>query len=133
MEHLNTNATKTSLKSSQLLNQFLEIKRTNRTLVNILFWWEGKRLLFNLMVLTIGVLCYLFQNIMTASDFVFSKKEILIFIVLYNICYSGLCLVEFLIPKNKTYAPSAFKNALFICASVISIPTLFHTVEHLIF
>lgn len=85
------------------------------------------------MVLTIGVLCYLFQNIMTASDFVFSKKEILIFIVLYNICYSGLCLVEFLIPKNKTYAPSAFKNALFICASVISIPTLFHTVEHLIF
>ena len=133
MEHSKTNTSKSTLKIGHILNHFLEIKSTKRTLVDIFFWWEGKRLHFNLIVLAICFLCYAFQEVISNSTFTFSKEEIVLFIILYNICYSTFCVIEFFIPKNRQYAPKAFKNGLFVCAAVLSIPTVFHTLENLIF
>lgn len=136
MEHY-TNTPKAALKPLKLrnlFNQYLAVKKSNRTLFDIFLWWERKRTAFNIVVLALCYLSFEVQRLLTHSSAeLFTKRELIIFIVLYNIVYSTFCVLEFFVKKNRKYGPIMFKNALFICSAIITIPTVFHIVERIVF
>lgn len=135
MNQTNTpKATLKPLRLSQKLDQYLVVKKTRRNLLDIFLWWERKRVVFNILVLSLCFLSFEIQKISTSSSInFFTKRELIIFIVLYNIIYSSFCVLEFFLKKNKKHGPSMFKNALFICASIITIPTVFQILATIIF
>ena len=133
-----TNTSKAALKPlklGNLFNQYLAVKKSKRNLIDIFLWWERKRIAFNIVILALCYTCFKGQQFLTHSSTseLFSKREFIIFVVLYNIVYSSFCVFEFFIKKNRKYAPSMFKNALFICTAIITIPTVFHIMEKIIF
>lgn len=137
MAQFNTNTSKASLKPikvTQLFNQYLAIKKSKRTLMDIFLWWERKRIAFNIIVLTLCYTCFEIQKFTTQSTAdIFTKRELIIFIIGYNLFYSGICVLELIIKKNKSFGPNTFKNALFICTAIVTIPTLFHIIETMAF
>lgn len=137
MEHYNTNTTKASLKPiklSQILNQYLVVKKSKRTLMDIFLWWERKRIAFNIIVIGLYFLSFELQQLTThTTTDLFSSRKLVLFIIGYNIIYSSFCILEFFIKKNKKFAPSMYKNALFICTTIITIPTVFHILETIVF
>lgn len=138
MDQYNTNTSKAQLKPlklSQVFNQYLSVKKTNRTLMDIFLWWERKRIAFNMIVVGLFYICMHTQNLFNQSstEELFSKRELILFIVLYNIIYSGFCVLEFFIKKSRKFGPTMFKNALFICTAIITIPTIFNLLEKIAF
>lgn len=137
MAQYNTNTSKASfkpLKANNLFNQYLSIKKSKRTLMDIFLWWERKRIAFNIIVLALCYTCFEIQKIAThATADIFTKREMILFIIGYNIIYSSFCVLEFFIKKSKSFAPNMFKNALFICTVIVTIPTLFHILESIAF
>lgn len=133
-----TNTRKGTIKSNRLshsINQFLNVKKTKRTLFDIFLWWEQKRIVFNLFILALCFFCFKIQKVITGTSHaeLFTERQLLIFVILYNIVYSSFCVLEFFLKKNRRYAPHVFKNALFICTSIITIPTVFQILETIIF
>lgn len=133
MPHFKTNSRKTyegAVKVTRLLNEYLLIQNKNRSLIDIFLWWERKRITFNIIVLTIWYSCFqIHLFFFKESESSFSKRELILFIFFYNIVYSSFCVLEFLIKKDKKYAPNMFKNGLFICTAIVTIPTLFHLLQ----
>ncbi|MDG1803849.1 hypothetical protein [Flavicella sp.] len=102
--------------------------------MDIFLWWERKRIAFNIIVLALCYTCFEIQKIATHSTAdLFTKREMILFIVGYNVIYSSFCVLEFFIKKSNSFAPNMFKNALFICTVVVTIPTLFHILESIAF
>lgn len=137
MAHYNSNTSKATLrpvKVNQLFNQYLAVKKSKRTLMDIFLWWERKRISFNMIILGLCYFSFEIQKLTThVTADLFTKRELVIFIIGYNLIYSSFCVLEFFIKKNKKFAPTMFKNALFICTAVITIPTVFHILETIAF
>lgn len=118
MEHYNTPPSKSFLKTSkisQYLTHCLRIKKTNRTLIDILLWWESKRFFFNFVLLVLNYLfyklTYLFNH---TNEIAFFNKRNLSLMLLVNILYSLSCVYEFILPSNTNFAPNAYKKGLLL-------------------
>jgi uncharacterized membrane protein YidH (DUF202 family) len=129
-----SNAELKPFKLKNLFNQYLIIKKKKRNLLDVFLWWERKRIVFNLFILALCFISFEIQKLIpnSSSSEIFTKRELIIFIILYNIIYSSFCVVEFFLKKNRTYGPNTFKNGLFICTAVITIPTVFQIIERII-
>jgi hypothetical protein len=122
MEHFNTSPSKSffrSSKMSQYLTGYFHIKKTNRTLIDILLWWESKRFFFNFVLLVLNYifykLTYLFNH--TNEIALFNKRNLSLFL-LVNILYSLSCVYEFILPSNTKYAPIAYKKGLLLSLGI---------------
>tara|TARA_B100000809_G_scaffold63282_2_gene59983 strand:- start:4581 stop:5003 length:423 start_codon:yes stop_codon:yes gene_type:complete len=139
MEHYTktTKADPKPLNLNKLVKKYLFVTKTKRNLFDVFLWWERKRIAFNIFVLTLCYISFEIQNLATntfySSAEIFTKRELIIFIVFYNIIYSCFCVFEFINKKSRKYGPNVFKNSLFICTSIVTIPTVFQVIETFIF
>jgi len=132
MEQMKTKTAKVYTKTlslSLLLNSYLEVKKTNRNLIDIILWWESKRITFNIILFSIGFMCIQLSHLflsLSSEESIYSNHQILACIILSNAAYSLSCVSEFFIKKDNFYAPKLFKNGLLFCIIIALSPTLFH-------
>ena len=122
MENYNTNPSKSFFRTpvtSLHLSHYLRIKKTNRSLIEILLWWESKRFFFNFVLLVIDYLLYKLTKLLVhTNDIVFFNKRNLSLFLLVNILYSLSCVYEFILPSNTKYAPNAFRKGLLLALGI---------------
>ena len=107
-----------------------------------IIWWEERRVLYNLIVLIIGLIslliskfCYLYiqkETLEPSEDFV-EPIVILLFAILCNVCYTFGWLTEIFVKKNTTYAPKMFKIGLFFTLFWVLLPAIIHLVWTIIY
>ena len=137
MEHYNNNTSKATIKPtkvSQIFNNYLAIKNSERTLMDIFLWWERKRIAFNAVILSLCYVSFKIEELTgSVSGDLFTRRELIVFIIAYNIIYSNFCVLEFFIKKSKNFAPFVFKNALYISTGYVTVPTVLHLLESIRF
>lgn len=116
MELQNTNPSKLHTNTQKLttaLQHYLFVKTTQRTLFDMLIWWESKRFLYNLVIIAFSYLLHITMNLVDkVSVTPFFSKTHLSILLLSNIFYSTCCVLEFISPKSTSFAPKTYKKAL---------------------
>ena len=80
----------------KIFNDYLFVTKYKRSLIDVFLWWERKRIVFNAFILSLCLICYVIQNIsMSTTSYIFTKRELILFFVTYNIAYSAFCVIEF--------------------------------------
>ena len=114
----------------KILDSFLEVKTTKRTNLQIVFWWELRRLLYNAIVLvagflSIGIMLKASSGIVQLNpgeDF-YEPVMILIFAFLSNLFYTLGWFTEIIIKRSITYGPKMFKRGLYFTLFWIFLPS----------
>ena len=106
---------------SQLLDKLLKVNTTERNFLQIILWWEIRRILYNIIVLIAGILSIL---IMTSAATGIVKLEpgedfyepilIPVFAILCNLGYTLGWLTEIFVKPSISYGPKMFKNGLYL-------------------
>lgn len=118
-----------SIKLLQTIDLLLEVKKENRNLLEIIYWWELKRIPYNLILVTLGFLsikCSHYFLGLAADENVYDFNFLLASILFFNLAYSLSCVSELFTKKSITYAPSLFKKGLFVVALIYVLPVILH-------
>jgi len=99
------------------LNQLLQVKKVDRSIIQIIVWWEVRRLLYNVIVLVAGIIIIIIIMVTAASEHVhlqpgedfYEPIMIPIFASLCNLCYTLGWLTEIFIKRSLGYGPKMFK------------------------
>ena len=114
-----------------LLNRFLNVENENRNFIQIIFWWEIRRILYNIIVLFFG---FLSLSIMSAivtiepGEDLVEPLAIIAFATLCNIGYTLGWFTELFVKKNQTYGPKMFKLGLFFTLFFVMLPSFIHII-----
>ena len=115
----------------KILNQFLKIKQEDRNALQIIGWWEIRRILFNLIVLFFGLISMSIMssliNLAPGEDLQ-EPFAIIGFIILYNLGYTLGWLSEIFNKKSKTYGPKMFKIGLYFTLFWVFLPAIIHII-----
>jgi len=114
-----------------MLDQFLEVKKGKRTVVQIIGWWELRRILYNIIIFIGAMLSWTIMYAVVSLDAGEDLQEplaIIGFIILCNIGYTLGWLVE--IGLGETSGPSSgmFKLGTYITLGVIFLPAVLHII-----
>jgi hypothetical protein len=112
------------------LNKLLQVKTEDRNLFQVIFWWELRRILYNIIVLIAGILSLVIMIAATSGrvylepgeDF-FEPIMIPIFAFLCNMGYTLGWLTEVFIKRSATYGPKMFKRGLYFTLFWIFLPS----------
>jgi hypothetical protein len=118
-----------SLKAQLYVDSLLEVKKEKRTLLEIIYWWEIKRIPYNLILVTLGYLSIKGSHFLLnldANEHVYEFDFLIASIIFFNIAYSLSCVSELFIKKSTKYAPNLFKKGLVFCALIYILPVLLH-------
>ncbi len=112
------------------LDKLLQVKTENRSFIQVVIWWELRRILYNIIVL-IGAILSIVIMLTAASgrvqlepgeDF-YEPIMIPIFAFLCNMGYTLGWLTEVFIKRNLTYGPKMFKRGLYFTLFWLFLPT----------
>jgi hypothetical protein len=105
-----------------------------RTTLSLLNWWESRRLKYNLIVGTSGVFSLGFMRIITwlppsPHDMPLNWKQVVVFGVLANVCYSAGWLAELGLEKlwgrrALPAGPTLFRQGLSFSVGLTLLPSL---------
>ena len=113
------------------LDKLLEIYYEDRSVFQIIFWWELRRILYNLIVLACGIfslsIISLLVNLKSGEDLE-EPIGILIFGILCNLGYTLGWITEIFREKSNTYGPKMFKFGLFFTLFFVFLPLMLHIV-----
>lgn len=113
------------------LDILLEVHNEDRNAIQIIFWWELRRILYNIIVFILGFISLIIisaiVNVQAGEDLI-EPIAIIGFVILCNIGYSLGWLTEIFIKKNKKYGPKMFKIGLYLTLSLVFLPLLIHIV-----
>ncbi len=113
------------------LDKLLEVYYIDRNVFQIIFWWELRRILFNLIALTGGIISLSLMsaivNVPPGEDLV-EPFAIIGFGILCNLAYSLGWLTELFIKRNNNYAPKMFKIGMLLTLFFIFLPLAIHIV-----
>lgn len=111
------------------LDKLLEVYYIDRNVFQIIFWWELRRILYNIIVLLAGIISLLLMsaivNVPPGEDLV-EPFAIIGFGILCNLGYSLGWLTEIFIKRGNTYGPKTFKIGLFFTLFFIFLPLTIH-------
>jgi hypothetical protein len=114
----------------KFLDRLLEVYDEDRNTFQIIFWWELRRILYNLIVLVFGVVSLLLMsamvNVQPGEDLV-EPFAILGFGILCNLGYSLGWLTEIFIKRDNAYGPKMFKIGLSFTLFFVFLPLAIHT------
>ena len=102
-----------------LLNNYLKVPQESRNFLQIILWWEKKRIAFNLFLAFIGVFCILASQLFKGNSIPFSQvnfPKIITLFLFINLGYSLSCISELGLKNNSNYAPSLLKKGFVFCA-----------------
>lgn len=113
----------------KILNRFLTVDAENRNFFQIIFWWEIRRILYNLIVLFFGFLSLgiisALVSLQPGEDLV-EPIAVLLFAVLCNIGYTLGWFTELFVKRSTTYGPKMFKIGLIFTLFVVMLPAMIH-------
>lgn len=118
-----------SLKAQLYVDSLLEVKKEKRTLLEIIYWWEVKRIPYNLILVTLGYFSIKSSHFLLGLDVnenVYDFNFLIASIIFFNIAYSLSCVSELFIKKQNNYAPSLFKKGLVFCSLIYLLPVVLH-------
>ena len=101
----------------KLLDKFLRVERKNRSKMQILMWWELRRIPYNILV---GIAGYISMSVMESrfepkfeGEDVVEPISIFAFVILINACYTLGWISETARDNDETYGPRIYKIGLF--------------------
>ena len=111
------------------LDKLLEVYYVDRNAIQIIFWWELRRILYNIIIL-IGIFISLILmspivNVPPGEDLI-EPLAIIGFGILCNIAYSLGWITELFIKRDNTYGPKMFKIGLLFTLFFIFLPLVIH-------
>jgi len=113
------------------LDKLLDVYFEDRSIVQIIFWWELRRILYNLIVLLYGIICLIVMsaivNVPQGEDLV-DPLMIIGIGILCNLGYSLGWLTEIFRRKSNTYGPKMFKIGLTLTLFFVTTPLAIHIV-----
>ena len=113
------------------LDRLLEVDSEDRSTFQILFWWELRRILYNIVVLAFGIMSLVIisaiVNVQPGEDLI-EPFAIIGFGILCNLCYSLGWLTEIFRKKDKKYGPKMFKVGLYFTLFFVFLPLAIHIV-----
>jgi len=129
----------TKINPFNLLDFLLQVKGEDRTCVQIILWWELRRILYNFIVGIVGICCWIALVSLIpqkGSQDIPEPIAVAAFAYLCNICYCLGWLTESVLrisTKNtdnlhspfysgKTYGPFCFKLGLYFTLFVMLLP-----------
>jgi len=108
----------------KILDSLLRIQNSSRSKIQIILWWELRRILYNFIVLLIGLISIgilsLFVNHKPGADII-DPLLVLFFAFLCNIAYTFGWIIELFLPNSQNYGPKVFKNGLYFTFIIIVI------------
>ena len=112
------------------LDKLLEVKTENRNFIQVIIWWELRRILYNIIVLIAGILSIVIMltaasmriQLKPGEDF-YEPIMIPIFAFLCNMGYTLGWLTEVFIKRNLTYGPKMFKRGLYFTLFWVFLPS----------
>lgn len=117
----------------KLLNSLLIIEKEERTILDVMVWWELKRVLYNLIILFFGMLSLEIMSLtieLELGEDIIEPIVIIGFAILSNCCYTLGWLTEIVIENNsKDYGPIMFKRGLLFSIVIVIIPGVFHLIN----
>lgn len=106
--------------------KLFSVQEKERTKLQILFWWELRRIIYNILLLisvfiSLKILDIDVSNIEMGSGEYFIFLLLIAFIVVCNLLYTLGWLIELFLKRSVTYAPKFLKISLlttFFCLVV---------------
>ena len=101
----------------KFLPNILRVQKKERTVFQIILWWEFRRIIYNMVLFIAVALCLQILG-MKLSEIEMGDGEYFIFIVLVgivifsNLFYTLGWITELFITRSDTYGPKVFKLAL---------------------
>lgn len=115
----------------KILDPFLTVKQDNRSVFQIVGWWEIRRILYNLIVLVAAMISLGLMNAMVdlkPGEDLQEPWTIIAAALLCNFFYTFGCLSEVFTKHAKTYAPKMFKLGLYFTLFWVFLPAVIHLV-----
>ena len=115
----------------KILNSLLAVDQEGRNAMQIIGWWEIRRILYNIIVFICGLIS---MSIMSAlinlkpGEDLQEPLAIIGFAILCNLGYSLGWLTEMFNKKTKTYGPKMFKTGLYFTLFWVFIPSALHII-----
>ena len=113
------------------LDILLKVRTKERTSIQIIFWWELRRIRYNLIVLICGFLSwsimYALVKLLPGEDLQ-EPIFIIAFVFLCNVCYTLGWLTEIFMVKSQSYAPDMFKFGLYFTLFWVFLPACLHII-----
>ena len=114
----------------KILDSLLKTEAHERSVFEIILWWEIRRILYNFIVLVSGVLSLIIM-IKSASGIVvlepgedfYEPIMILIFGIVCNLAYTLGWLIEIIFKPGNSYAPKMFKRGLYFTLFWVFLPS----------
>lgn len=117
------------------LNKLSEVNSNERNVLQIIYWWELRRILYNLIVLFAGIISLLVMsfvvNVPEGEDLV-EPFAILGFGIISNLCYTLGWITEIFRKKDEKYGPKMFKKGLYLTLLFTLLPMVIHLIIWLI-
>jgi hypothetical protein len=111
------------------LDKLLEVYYEDRNVFQIIFWWELRRILYNVIILLSGIInltiISAIVNAQPGEDLV-EPFAVIGFVILCNLAYTVGWLTEIFIKRNNKYGPRMFKIGLFFTLFFVFLPLLIH-------
>ncbi len=105
-----------------IVDSLLSVGKLSRTKFQIILWWELRRILYNFIVLIVGLVSIgiisLFVNHEPGADII-DPLLILFFAFLCNIAYTFGWIIELFLPNSQSYGPKIFKSGLYFTFIII--------------
>lgn len=115
----------------KILNSLLAVDQEDRNAIQIIRWWEIRRILYNLIVFICGLVSMSIMssliNLEPGEDLL-ENIAIVGFSILCNLAYSLGWLTEILKKKTKTYGPKMFKIGLYFTLFWVFLPAALHII-----
>jgi magnesium-transporting ATPase (P-type) len=114
-----------------ILDKLLQVETKDRNIVQIILWWELRRILYNIIVLIAGIIS-LFLMLFFASnkikleageDFI-EPISFIIFAFLSNVFYTLGWITEIFTERSLDYGRKMFKTGLYFTLICMFIPPL---------
>lgn len=112
----------------KFLDNLLLVKTEKRNFFQIIFWWELRRFLYNLIVLVSVALSLIIVAFYTSKN---DKEDwgepilgIFLFVLLCNVVYTFGWVIELFVQRSANFAPKLFKSGLFFTLFFVYLPLL---------
>lgn len=118
----------------KLINRFLDVKYEDRNFLQIIIWWEIRRILFNIIVLFFGFISLSIMSVIVKiepGEDIVEPLIIILFAILCNIGYTLGWFTELFVKKSQTYAPKMFKIGLLFTLFFVMLPSFIHLVSYI--
>jgi len=114
-----------------LIKRFLDVNDEDRNFLQIIIWWEIRRILYNIIVLFFGFLSLSIMSAIVAiepGEDLVEPLVVIAFAIICNISYTLGWFTELFVRKNQTYGPKMFKLGLLFTLFFVMLPSFIHLI-----